>query len=281
MEGVGRLAAAQALFVRLMPALAEIKWPVVDARRDSREHMRAFQKVRNAENDYSRRLRQVARAIDGIIKGYDHPLRHDQEFELMEALRRYADTLRPWAHVVAQRMIAEVARRDEAAWAKYTKSMSWELRRLLRSTPIGLQVQERLAEQVRLITSLPLEAAQRVHKYTLEARASGGGRAKDLADQIMRTGTVTRSRATLIARTETARTASLLTQVRAQHIGSEVYIWRTVKDSDVRPRHKRLEGKVFRWDDPPVAGENGERAHPGAIYNCRCFAEPVISDLKF
>lgn len=106
----------------------------------------------------------------------------------------------------------------------------------------------------------------------------GGVRASETAKEIERTGDVTRSRADLIARTETTRAATSMVEARARHVGSEGYIWRTVGDVDVREIHKKLEGKFVRWDSPPVAGENGERAHAGAIYNCRCWPEPVIPD---
>lgn len=49
----------------------------------------------------------------------------------------------------------------------------------------------------------------------------------------------------------------------------EQYIWRTVKDSDVRPAHAAREGQIFSWTNPPEGG------HPGEDYNCRCWAEPV------
>ena len=49
----------------------------------------------------------------------------------------------------------------------------------------------------------------------------------------------------------------------------EQYIWRTVKDSDVRPAHAAREGQTFSWTNPPEGG------HPGEDYNCRCWAEPV------
>ena len=38
----------------------------------------------------------------------------------------------------------------------------------------------------------------------------------------------------------------------------------------------RLNGKKFRWDDPPVVDiRTGERGHPGMDKHCRCYAEPV------
>ena len=56
------------------------------------------------------------------------------------------------------------------------------------------------------------------------------------------------------------------------------YIWR-IAPRDMRrtrPGHLRLNGKTFRWDDPPVVNSNtGERGHPGMDRHCRCYAEPV------
>lgn len=249
----------------------------LDARRDRYQTRYAFERVRRADSYYGVQLRKIAKHIDDIIRGFDHPLEPEQEIELQRALERYADLLRPWARNVGRRMVFEVARRDERAWATYTRNMSKALQREIQDTPIGEELRRFLEDQVVLITSLPIEAGRRVHELTMQSRITGA-RIPDLVDDIMRTGQVTKSRATLIARTETARTAAGLTMVRAKSIGSEGYIWRTVRDEDVRKRHRALEGKFIRWDSPPIAGERGERAHAGMIYNCRCFPEVVIPD---
>ncbi len=55
-----------------------------------------------------------------------------------------------------------------------------------------------------------MKTEARVVKVTFEARAS------EIAKEIMRSGDVAKSRATLIARTEVARTARVLTQARAE-----------------------------------------------------------------
>jgi len=140
-----------------------------------------------------------------------------------------------------------------------------------------------LKEQVDLITSLPREAAERVHELTLK-NITSGMRPETLAKEILRTGDVTVSRAVLIAVTETSRTASLLTQVRAMNIGAEGYIWRTAKDADVRPEHRALEGKFVRWNDPPIAGKGkggaDQHYHAGQGPRCRCWMEPVLPDPK-
>ena len=132
-----------------------------------------------------------------------------------------------------------------------------------------------MGAQVSLIQSIPTKAAERVHKLVLE-NFEQQGRASEIAEEIKRSGKVASSRATLIARTEVARTSSLLTQSRAEHVGSEGYIWRTVHDSDVRPSHKKMDGKFVKWNSPPTL--DGMTGHAGQLPNCRCFAEPVIPE---
>lgn len=173
-------------------------------------------------------------------------------------------------------MVTEVAQRDERSWFKIADQMGRGLRQEIANAPVGEVMRVRQAEQVKLITSLPREAAERVHHMTREGIVRGW-RADQIAAEIMKTGDVTKARADLIARTEVGRTSTLLTQARAEHVGSTHFIWRTAGDSDVRASHKALNGKTFRWDDPPEC-DPGHHALPGAIWNCRCFAEPVIPD---
>ena len=54
------------------------------------------------------------------------------------------------------------------------------------------------------------------------------------------------------------------------------YVWVTRRDDRVRPDHARLDGGIFRWDDPPVVDlRSGRRGHPNQDYGCRCSASPL------
>ena len=250
---------------------------VLDRRRDTKETRESFAATRKAEMQFARNLRSIARHIGDLTRViYTGTLESARTLE--EALRRYAAGLHPWAQASAARMLADVSRRDEAVWNRMASNMSRQLKTELKTAPIGAAMQALMQSQVGLITSLPREAAERVHKLAHE-NLFVAGRGENIVKEIMRTGEVTKSRATLIARTETARTASVLTRVRAQHVGREGYIWRTSEDSDVRPTHRKLNGKFIRWDDPPVSEADGiTRAHAGTVYNCRCWPEPVIPE---
>jgi SPP1 gp7 family putative phage head morphogenesis protein len=57
--------------------------------------------------------------------------------------------------------------------------------------------------------------------------------------------------------------------------GIEYYTWRTKRDNLVRSRHQELEGRIFRWDDPPML-EFPRYGNPGDDFGCRCVGVPVV-----
>jgi SPP1 gp7 family putative phage head morphogenesis protein len=238
----------------------------------------AFIRARKVEEGYARNLRKIARHIGDVIRTMWNPDDLDSVQAINDVLARYARAIEPWATSVGNRMITEVAARDYKAWREVSTEMGLLIHRDIHTTPLGMIMQQRLAAQVKLITSLPTEAAERVHKLTIEG-ISDGTRAKAIAREIMRSGHVTAARANTIARTEVGRTATELTKARAEHVGSTHFTWKSVGDSDVRHDHKILNGKTFAWNDPPIADEKtGTRALPGAIWNCRCWPSPVLPD---
>lgn len=230
-----------------------------------------------AEREYIRNLRSVAQQVGRLIGAFP-PGDPNSSAALTNMLAKYAEALGPWAERMAAKMIEDVNARDLAMWRTVGLEIKAGLAREIATTPTGEVTRSLLAEQVALIKSIPTEAAKRVHELTIKG-LEDGTRSQEIAKEIMRSGEVAQSRATLIARTEVARTASNLTEARALSVGSTTYIWRTSADGDVRPDHKKLNGQAFRWDQPPIADErSGARANPGCIYNCRCWAEPVIPD---
>lgn len=172
-------------------------------------------------------------------------------------------------------MLSEVNRRDEAAWMQNAADLSRELRLEIRTAPTGATMQALMAEQVSLIKSIPLDAAQRVHELTIEG-IEDSTRASEISKAIQASGDVAKSRADLIARTEVSRAASTLTEARALHVGSPGYFWRTAEDGDVRESHQRMKDKFVAWSDPPTL--DGMKGHAGQFPNCRCYPEPVIPE---
>lgn len=246
---------------------------VAEQRRQARERFAVAERM---ENEYLRSLRQLVRQVDHIIKGMAPNGVVKNSNELQQVLTQYSRTIEPWARAVAEKMVMRIARKDEFAWMHLGKSIGRSLRKEIQEVPTGEFLRKFLEEQVTLITSLPIDAAQRIHKLTLEG-ITEGTRAKEIAAEILKTGKVTESRAKLIARTEVARTASGLTMARAVHVGCRQYFWATSGDSDVRPSHKKMNGVAVDFDKPPEV-DPGKFYHAGMFPNCRCFMIPILPE---
>ncbi|HAG1941393.1 TPA: phage head morphogenesis protein [Salmonella enterica] len=230
---------------------------------------------RQAEIRYRTSLRQIARAVGDIVNGhYDGS--NDSVTEIMEALERYSEIITPWATKVAENFTADIVRKNDEQWRKHSKTISRELRNLVSNAPPGQVMKSIVAEQVKYIKSLPLEAADRV--YDIQNRAIEavvtGGIAEHFAKEIAASGDIAKSRADLIARTELGRATGALDQARALSIGSNGYIWRTAEDGDVRHSHREMEGKFVEWGRPPTL--DGMTGHAGELPNCRCYKEIVF-----
>ncbi len=225
---------------------------------------------------YETQLRKVAKAVGETITSiYQGGV--GTGAAISDVLTAYSEALVPWATRTAERMLGDIQDRSRQSFRALGNEISLGLRRELERAPTGERFSQLLAEQVGLIQSIPLEAAQRVHKLTTEALVAGR-RMGEVAQEIARSEDVSTSRAILIARTEASRAATTFVQARAEYVGSTHFIWRTSRDGAVRPTHKRLEAKVFRWEDPPEC-DPGYHALPGAIFNCRCYPEPILPDL--
>jgi SPP1 gp7 family putative phage head morphogenesis protein len=109
-----------------------------------------------------------------------------------------------------------------------------------------------------------------------------------LIDEIMRIGSISENKAKMIARTETSRYSTALTEMRATSIGADWYVWRAVGDFRTRKGHKHMNRVLVNWSDPPSPEKlTGEKAygeyHAGETFNCRCYPEVVLDldDVNF
>ena len=234
-------------------------------------------KIDESTRKYSRALRAIAEHIGHLVDAFD-PADLDSLHTLEDLLRKYSEALIPWATKTASSMLADVNGRDFAMWQQLSQEMGFQLQYDIANTDLGVMMRQLLREQVELITSMPVEAGERVHELTLKGLETSR-RAEEIAKDIEASGEVSKSKAKLIARTEVGRTSTLLSQARAAGAGFTHYIWRTAGDSTVREGHKDMEGKVCEWAKPPAVNENGRIMyhHPGCIWNCRCWPETIVN----
>ena len=230
------------------------------------------------ERRYRNALERVADAIDKIVDSWDG----SNVDALAQDIASQSLRIEPWARRTAADMLHGAAMADKRRWQAMSESMSGSMRAMLKkvgnASPTGAAYNRLLDDQVHLIKSMHTDQAERVHEIVREAHLTSI-RANDTARLVrelwLKTGTQAgKAKAQLIARTESSRAASSLTQVRAESIGSKGYIWRTIKDTDVRKSHRDLDGEYIPWDSPPTT--DNLTGHAGCVPNCRCYPEPVL-----
>ncbi len=113
----------------------------------------------------------------------------------------------------------------------------------------------------------------------IQKRSLAGLRYESMVKVIEKSYGVSQRKAKFLARQETSLMMTKFKQTRYEDAGVNEYKWGCVVGSPnhpVRPMHKALEGKIYRWDNPPIVDEQGNRKNPGQDYNCRCFAIPLV-----
>lgn len=221
------------------------------------------------ERQFAALLGKIARRVNIYFYKYVDKDGFIKDIEgLKKVLADYANKIEPWALKNCERLLKQIeaynARAFPAILAKNALAKEY----------VMVAARGLLREQVDLIKSLPLHAAERAQSLAVE-QALGGGRAAGIVSKIKESGDVTRNRALLIARTELAKANATFTRARCESSNVTHYIWRTVGDVSVRHTHAELDGKVFAFADPPfIAGEGAH--HPGEFPNCRCYAEPIL-----
>lgn len=239
--------------------------------------MPAFAARKKTESEYYYYLRKVIDRINNIVKKYYDPNHPYATNDLIYELEAYANTLTPWAKKLARKMINRVNNYNYGDWKRVNAKLYAYFRDGFKKGDAAFRTALELQNsEVNLIKSLPLEAAQRVQEMSRNYMVKGK-RPEELAEAILTSEAVSRSRAKLIARTEIAKANTFLTKSRAESIGVRKFIWRTMEDGIVRPSHAELDGMIFDFDNPPDI--DGEGVHlPGDFPNCRCYAEPIIDE---
>jgi uncharacterized protein with gpF-like domain len=189
---------------------------------------------------------------------------------------------------LARRMVTQVRVQNARSWreAAVKASRGREIYEALQNElhgPVGVRVQELVRENARLIRSVPDELRESVARF-VATREQEGVRPDTIAHELRsRLPHLTRSRIALIARTETSKAASALTEARSEQLGIAWFQWQTAEDMRVRASHRLFDKVLVRFNDLPdaeqMAREGSKFGHygPGGCPNCRCVELPLIS----
>jgi SPP1 gp7 family putative phage head morphogenesis protein len=133
-------------------------------------------------------------------------------------------------------------------------------------------IAEFVSENVALIRSMEAKYLDQVQSVLFQGLREGK-RAEELSDLLEDRFSAAESHAKLIARDQVGKLYGDLNEQRQGELGIRSYTWRGAMDERERDEHVAREGQVYSWDDPPDDG------HPGQPIQCRCYAEPNLSDI--
>lgn len=238
---------------------------------------------KNPEVKYRRELdklvnslrNQTAIAIIPILKGYESEYVNDAYARTLEQaftnLRMAYSNIGNEAKIVANSFVSNANSVNKRKfYSAMEQAVGIDLQQVIQNEDLEDILVATTSENVNLIRSIPEEYFKKIEQAVYTGTTQGS-KAGSLIKQIKDIGNVTTKRARLIARDQSSKLNSALSQQRQQNLGIEEYVWRTSQDDRVRESHKSKNGKIFRWDDPPK-----DTGHPGSDIQCRCVAQPII-----
>lgn len=243
-----------------------------------------WDKQQPVERSLANSLRVLTKQVKRIVKLYstvDEIVAAISAITLMPQWRAYA-------YEQAAKMTTLLSVKNAKTWKEAARqsSQGYKIYQTLKAeTSQSIKFQQMIQQNASVIKSLPNDVA----KHVTQAAATEtikGNRASVVAESIReRAPELSDARINLIARTETAKTQAAITESRAERLGLDWYVWRTSEDQRVRSSHKHMSGVLCQYSSPPspetLIGEKSVGVYnPGGIWNCRCYAEPVI-DVDF
>lgn len=135
-------------------------------------------------------------------------------------------------------------------------------------------IEKWISSNVDLIKTQPKESLGKMKELVYKDYMSGIS-TTNIVKELQAQYGMDKRHARLIARDQTAKLNSEITQSQQRDAGVSKYEWSGTLDRRERSSHRALEGKVFSWDNPPET-DGGRRCHPGEDYQCRCCALPVF-----
>ena len=233
---------------------------------------------------------------------------------VMKKIRRLIATLNPWDDVYAKlqqfaqskvfRMLCRKSAKQIVTMLAVGQQRSWRqaaslssngrkiflaLQKELKTTSIGNEVQRIIDDNAKLIQTVPQNLARQFSRMAGQTQYAGKRPEELVAIFKQKAPHLTDVEARRIARTETGKAATALTQARCDKLGISLYRWYTCHDLRVRDSHEFMDNVICAWDDPPnpellsKAKKSYGNYHPHGIFNCRCEALPVVSlnDIEF
>ncbi len=240
--------------------------------------------TKRLELEYERAIREVVSRVlppkgstPDLQAWIDHILQRVNSPEILALTDRIAGRMVRWVNVQNARTWREAAARSQRS------QMLFRLLQKEMQGPVGRKVGQLVAENAALIRSVPLDAATMLTREVLRLQQRGARPQTIERAMRARLPVLSRNKARLIARTESAKASAALTEARADNLGLRFYIWRTSHDQRVRSSHRIMDGVIIPYAQPPspekllrIKSTLGHY-HAGGAPNDRCTQIAMLS----
>ena len=221
-----------------------------------------------------KRLRSVASTAKDI----------EDLISLFETVAK-TDVFKQWSERVAFNMVRSTLVENADDWRDAAKkgTRSRRIYELLNKRFITHKAYNAIIEaNAEMIQTIPTTTAAMISKRASKAAIKGQRPDQILKELQKEAPTLAKYKARRIARTEVAKAQASIVEIQAVEAGVYWYEWNTANDQRVRSSHKHMDGILCRFDNPPspeqLIGKNPQGYYnPGNIWNCRCFATPIVS----
>lgn len=234
-------------------------------------------KYKRTDSDFFKDLRKLITTRVASLDSVNEQLR---ELDQMSESPEFSDL----ASKAAKKIVLQQMKTNAASWREAArKSMRGQIVYKALRNEKG-KFDPLVAESAKLIRTLPRHIADRIVKRIADLTMQGM-RSADIAKEIQKSIVpYARASSILLARTQVSKTLTTINEVRCKSVGIRAYVWRTVGGPRVRDSHKFMDDVICLWSQPPcpealahVKSRELSYYHPGGIYNCRCYSEPLLS----
>lgn len=197
----------------------------------------------------------------------------DADDNMFQRLRALALTLAQTSGETVSRILRlESIRHTETFMDDARKVLGIDLRGIVQQEDLGDYLRTAITRNTGLIKSLSDDTVKRVEQAVIDNELNGRSAAK-LRKVLVEEFGIAERRARLIAQDQTAKLNADMNRIRQEQAGIDKYGWLTSRDERVRPLHRALDGREYKWGESTGA-EGG--LPPGQPIRCRCVAQAVV-----
>lgn len=235
--------------------------------------------------------------LDQIIDAVRKPLNDSEEIGDDDSIARLLAALTTLSNQDITQSATRVAltfvgRSNTQNKERFTRSMlrarGIDVASIVNSMDLGESMAKAIKDNVDLIQSIKTDFINDIGAQVFEDFKKGKRQA-DLIKDIYERGNVTKSRAKLIARDQTAKVNSALNEARNTKLGIDEYYWSGTGDERERASHFVLNGMLCKYSDVTVYSDDDGKTwkkrksigayegNPGTDFQCRCLDRPKIN----